>query len=104
MYRKTASGVFDSGTVMLDRTHFRRWLSSKGADYRGFIQELTEESAIATPSSKKAYLGKDTPIKLGQSYVIGVNLNHPRMQGILDAADQSYEDMALGKLKAVQSV
>ena len=103
VYRKTASGVFDSGTVMVDRAHFRRWLSSKGTDYKGLIQELTEEGALATPSSKKAYLGKDTPAKLGQSYVIGVNLNHPRMQGILDAADQSYEDMALGKLKAVQS-
>jgi hypothetical protein len=89
---------------MVDRAHFRRWLSSKGTDYKGLIQELTEEGALATPASKKAYLGKDTPAKLGQSYVIGVNLNHPRMQGILDAADQSYEDMALGKLKAVQSV
>jgi len=33
--------------------------------------------------------------------VIGVNLNHPRLQGILDEAEQSYENMAFGQLKAV---
>jgi hypothetical protein len=101
VYRKSASEAFNYGTVFLDRAHFRRWLSQRGADYKTFIQELTEESAIATPSSKKAYLGKDTPAKLGQVYVIGVNLNHPRLQGILDEADQSYENMAFGQLKAV---
>jgi hypothetical protein len=101
VYRKSAAEAFNYGTVFLDRAHFRRWLSQRGADYKTFIQELTEESAIATPSSKKAYLGKDTPAKLGQVYVIGVNLNHPRLQGILDEADQSYENMAFGQLKAV---
>jgi hypothetical protein len=101
VYRKTAGDQFNHGTIFLDRAHFRRWLSTRGADYKTFMQELADESAIATPSSKKAYLGKDTPIKLGQSYVIGVNLNHPRLQGILDEADQNYENMALGQLKAV---
>ena len=101
VYRKSTADQFNHGTILIDRAHFRRWLSTQGADYKSFMQELTDESAIATPSSKKAYLGKDTPIKLGQVYVIGVNLNHPRLQGILDEADQSYENMALGQLKAV---
>jgi hypothetical protein len=63
--------------------------------------ELQDESVIATPKSNKAYLGKDSPIKLGQSYVIGVNLTHPRLQGILSDADQAIEDMAYGQLKVV---
>ena len=101
MYRKTNGDVFSHGTVMLDRTHFRRWLAQRGADYKTFMGEMQDESVIATPKSNKAYLGKDSPIKLGQSYVIGVNLTHPRLQGILSDADQAIEDMAYGQLKMV---
>jgi hypothetical protein len=86
---------------MFDRAHFRRWLASRGADYKSFIQELTDESVIATPKTQKAYLGKDSPIKLGQTYVVGVNLNHPRLHGILDKESQTAEDLALGQLRAL---
>jgi hypothetical protein len=101
MHRKTNGDMFSHGTVMLDRTHFRRWLANRGADYKTFMAELQDESVIATPKSQKAYLGKDSPIKLGQSYVIGVNLTHPRLQGILSDAEQAIEDLAYGQLKAV---
>lgn len=101
MYRKSNGDMFSRGVVFLDRTHFRRWLAQRGADYKTFMGELQEENIIATPKSNKAYLGKDSPIKLGQSYVIGVNLAHPRLQGILSDADQALEDMAYGQLKVV---
>jgi len=101
MYRKTNGDVFTHGTVMLDRTHFRRWLAQRGADYKTFMGEMQDESVLASPKSNKAYLGKDSPIKLGQSYVIGVNLTHPRLQGILSDADQAIEDMAYGQLKMI---
>lgn len=102
LYRKTVGDHFDRGVVMLDRTHFRKWMASRGADYKTFVQELTEESVIATPKSQKAYLGKDSPIKLGQTYVIGVNLNHPRLQGILDKESQNVDDLAFGQLRALE--
>ena len=101
LHRRSTGDMFSHGTVMLDRTHFRRWLALRGADYKTFMGELQDESVIATPKSNKAYLGKDSPIKLGQSYVIGVNLTHPRLQGILSDADQAIEDMAYGQLKVV---
>lgn len=101
LHRRTSGDMFTHGVVMLDRAHFRRWLAQRGADYKTFMGELQDENVVATPKSNKAYLGKDSPIKLGQSYVIGVNLNHPRLQGILSDADQSVEDMAYGQLKVV---
>ncbi len=101
VFRTDQSSPFDKGTIMMDRTHFRKWLSMRGSDYKSFIQELLGENVIATPKSQKFYLGKDTPIKLGQSYVIGVNLNHPRLQGILDDADTAAEDLAYGQLGIV---
>jgi hypothetical protein len=100
-YRKSSADPVTHGTAMIDRTHFRKWLAQRGSDYKSFIHELTEENVIATPRSNKAYLAKDTPIKLAQSYVIGVNLNHPRTMGILTDADQAIEDMAYGQLKVV---
>jgi hypothetical protein len=101
LYRKTMADYFDSGTVTFDRVHLRRWMSMRGADYKTFIQELTDENVLVTPKSQKAYLGKDSPIKLGQTYVVGVNLNHPRLQGILDKENHHADDVMLGQLRTV---
>ena len=101
VYRAGDGSLFDRGTVMLDRTHFRKWLAARGGDYKSMTADLELNNADASPRSSKAYLGKHTPIKLGQSYVLGINLSHPRMQGILDAADQALEDLAYGQVKAV---
>jgi hypothetical protein len=38
---------------------------------------------------------------LGQAYVVGINLNHPRLQGILDDADVAAEDLLQGQLQMV---
>jgi hypothetical protein len=103
VYRTTATSKFDKGTVLVDRTHFKKWLSYKGGDYKTMMNELEAEGIIATPKSGKAYLGKDTATKLGQCYVIGMNLSHHWLQGILDNADQAADDMIYGNLKAVKS-
>lgn len=83
VYRPSDNLPFDKGVVLLDRRHFRTWLALRGGDYKGLVRELTSSGADATPPSSKAYLGKNTPIRVGQQYVIGVNLTHPRMIGIL---------------------
>ena len=100
-YRKTSTDPVDNGVMLVDRTHLRRWLAKRGADYKTFINEFTSEGIIATPKSSKAYLAKDTPIKLGQSYVVGLNLNHPRLQGMLTDADEALDNLVYGQMKAV---
>lgn len=100
-YRKTSGEPVANGILMIDRTHLRRWLSQHGVDYKSFTSEFADEGIISTPKSNKAYLAKDTPIKLGQSYVIGLNLNHPRLQGMLTDADEAIENLTLGQIKAV---
>ena len=100
-FRKSSADPVANGTVMLDRTHLRRWLAQRGADYKTFIGEFTSEGIISSPKSNKAYLAKDTPIKLGQSYVVGLNLNHPRLHGMLSDADEALDNLALGQLQAV---
>ena len=87
--------------MMIDRTHFRRWLSVRGADYKSFKQELVAENAIATPKSEKASLGKDTPVKLAQTYVLGFNLTHPRFQSLLENADVVADDLAYGQMQVL---
>jgi hypothetical protein len=101
LYRKTPGAPLSHGTLMLDRAHLRRWLSEKRFDYKSFMQTMVVESADATPKSNRAYLTRDTPIKLGQAWVVGVNLSHPRLQGILVDADQGFEDLVLGQLRSV---
>ena len=102
IYRTDSMAKFDRGTVMVDRTFFRKWLSKRGYDYKTFMEEIITENINATPKSGKASLGKDTPVKLPQCYTIGVNLNHPRLQGILEDADEVLDNLTLGKLVAIQ--
>jgi hypothetical protein len=102
VFRKSAADPFDKGTMMIDRTHFRKWLSVRGADYKSFKEELTAEQVVATPKSEKASLGKDTPVKLAQSYVIGFNLTHPRFHSLLENADVTADDLAYGQLQVVK--
>jgi hypothetical protein len=102
VFRKSAADPFDKGTMMIDRTHFRKWLSVRGADYKSIKEELAVEDALATPKSEKASLGKDTPIKLAQSYVVGFNLTHPRFQSLLENADVAADDLSYGQLQVVQ--
>ena len=101
LFRKTYDGKFESGTVLVERTKLRKWLSTRGYDYKAFVQEFETEGIIATPKSQKAYFGKDVGIKIPQCYVVGINLNHPRLLGILDDADQSVTDLTYGQFKAV---
>ena len=100
-HRKDSTSRFDHGTVMFDRTHFRKWLSLKGVDYRGFMREMISSDLVVTPKSNKASLGKDSPIKLPQSYVVALNLGHPRLRGILEDEDVAIDNLLLGQLKAV---
>lgn len=74
----------------------------KGVDYRGFMREMTSAQIVVTPKSNKASLGKDSPIKLPQSYVIALNLSHPRLKGILEDEDMAIDNTLLGQLKVVQ--
>lgn len=103
VHRMSPSQRFDKGTMMFDRTHFRRWLSARGGDYRSFVRDMESEGIVVTPKTQKGYLGKDTPTKIGQCYVIALNLNHPRLRGIIDDVDEAVDEVAYGKLKVVKS-
>ena len=99
--RKINNGLFDHGTVTIDRGHFRQWLAMNHVDYRQLMREFESENIVVPVKHDKAYLGKGTDIKMGQSYVISLNLNHPRLQGILEEADQAFDAQVLGQLKVV---
>ena len=101
-YRQSVTSSFDKGTVMIERTAFRKWLATRGADWKTFNHDLTEQGASATPKSMKAYLGKDSPIKLPQSYVVGITLTHPRTIGVLSDIDEAVDNLTLGKIAVVK--
>ena len=77
-------------------------MAKENSDYKLMMQDIERDGINATPRSGKASLGKDTHVKLPQVYVLGVNLNHPRLRSILDNLDQAYEDMTLGKMSIVE--
>jgi hypothetical protein len=100
--RRTPTDPFDKGTLMLDAIHFRKWVSMRGYDFKGFREDIYAAKADATPRSKKMYMGKDTSIKMGQIYVIGIRLTHPRLVGIFDEADKAADDLVFGQFQVVQ--
>lgn len=101
VYRKTVSAPYDRGILLIDRTHLRRWLSSRGGDWKRFCDVLADEGADATPSSKKAMLGRLTALRLPQVYVIGINLNTDRFREILNNVEGPAESITLSQLRSV---
>ena len=103
-YRKDNSTDIKDATLLLDRTHFRKWYASKGQNPREVAGALTLEGANATPNSQKASFGKNTTLSIPQTYVIGVDLTHPRMAGVLDdVVTASLEAEARGQDETVVS-
>lgn len=100
-YRKTPSDPFTSGTMMIDRKHFKQWVNTNHGDYNEIVKTFTLSGINATPKSEKFSIGKDCPVKPGQIYVLGVNLNHDRLRSILDDADDAVDNMTLNQLQVV---
>jgi hypothetical protein len=71
------------------------------ADYRQMLRDFETEGVLVPLKHDKAYLSKGTDIKMGQCYAIALNLNHPRLRGILEEADQAFDTQVLGQLKVV---
>jgi hypothetical protein len=95
-HRQTGSTKLVGGTMFLERTNFRRWFAKNGGNPRDFVAQITRDGADATPATKKASLGKHTPISPPQCYVIGVNLAHPRLRSILEGVEQRQDNAHMG--------
>jgi hypothetical protein len=100
-YRKAPSAPFTSGTLILDRKHFKQWVNTNHGDYNAIIKTFTVCGINATPKSDKFSIGKDCPVKPGQIYVVGVNLNHDRLRSILDDVDDTVDNMTLNQLQVI---
>lgn len=87
LYRPNQGAALNNGSITLDRRHFKKWLATRGGDYRSLVADMTREGINITPQSEKGYLGRGTSIKLGQQYVLSINVNHPRLIGILTNED-----------------
>lgn len=103
VYRKTKLDSYTHGTLMLDRTKLREWMHERGYDYTSFQRELKTERILATPKSGKFSLGKNTELRLGQSYVVGVSLNHPRLTGMLTNIEDQYLNLAPGEMQLLSA-
>jgi len=90
--RNRGSTKLAGGTILLERTHFRQWFAKRGGDVRDLMNQIIMDGADATPATKKASLGKFTPLSPPQCYVIGINLKHPRLQSILEGLEQEADN------------
>lgn len=100
LFRKANNEQFTSGVVYVNRLFFYRWLTANGHDPKTLRQQLADLGAVAQPAGDKYYMGKDTGIRSGQIYVIGVNLAHARMAGVLNDAEAN---AGLGELKEAKA-
>jgi hypothetical protein len=101
VYRKSNIDKFDRGTVMLVRKAFKEYVAGRGYDYNLLCKEIADVGADATPHLKKVTISKDTNLKAGQHYVLGINLCNMEMLGYLDDAQQQADEMTLGQMEVV---
>jgi len=102
LFRTDHTALADRGRVLIDLTDFKRWLSLRGVDYKSISEKIAADNVDRTPPSKKYYLGKDTPLKLGQARVVGIDLTHPDLEGLLRSADVAVDATVLEKLRVVK--
>lgn len=84
LYKDAPSLPPSRGVVMLDKTHFRRWIASKMGDYREFVADLDHKGMLAYPEGSRKYLSKHTEVRTGQVRTIGLNLNTPQLQHMIE--------------------
>jgi hypothetical protein len=102
VHRQSHKDPFDTGLMYIDKEHFRAWLSENGGDIKNVVSELMKENIYTVPKSKKAVLSKDLQgTRLPQVTVIGVDLRHPRLAGILDDAAGAASSIAQPQLSLV---
>ena len=100
VFRDKPSDPFDRGILSIDRTHLKRWLSVKGVDYKGYTDTLNNDNAIGNGNAR-IYMGKDTPVKTGQTRTLQLDLTHPRLIGLLNEADVAAQNIIMQQLKLV---
>jgi len=102
VYRNAPLDKFDKGTVMIVRKNFRIWLAQSGYDYTKLLKEVAAVGADATPSTGRCVISRDTSLKGGQQYVMGINLCNPEMLGFLDDIQQSTANLTLGQMGVIK--
>jgi len=99
---KPQDPTFQRGTLTIHRSYLRKWLSVIGVDYNEFLKDLKENLvSVNDDRTNRAYLGKDTPLKVGQTYVITIDLAHPKLKGLLDLSEDQ-DSLTMGNLKLVK--
>jgi hypothetical protein len=101
IHRKTASTPCSFGTLTLDRKAFREWMSHRGLDYNEAMSEFGAQNILVTPASNKASMGKDTMLRLPQTYVVVLSLVHPRLSSIINNAEDIALDSVVHQLRVV---
>lgn len=101
--RERISEPFNRGVLYVDKRHFGKWLSMRGADYKSLVTDFDMEKINVTPKSGRAVLGKDTPIKVPGMYVLGLDLTHPRLSAMLNDVDDTMERIAMTNLRVIDN-
>ena len=101
VYRTGPLDKFDRGTVMIVRKQFKLWLAASGYDYNKLCKEIIAAGADATPQTKRCVISRDTALKSGQHYVVGLNLNNIEMTGYLDDIQKKADELTLGEMGVV---
>jgi hypothetical protein len=91
--RDAPQKAFNKGTLCVDRTHLRVWLTLRGFDYKLWKKEIQDSGVTRNaPHEKRVAMGRFTPLKLPQQMVLGFNLEHPRLAYLLRGAEDKAMD------------
>ena len=100
VYRDKAADPFNRGTIHIDRSQLRRWIATKGVDFKGFSGELESQNVILSTNAR-VYMGKDTPTKTGQIRTYQLDLGHPRLSGMLNEAEVAAQEYIMRKVSSI---
>lgn len=91
LYKPTSTKPPNSGIVMFDKAHFRKWLTTKGGDYREFVADMISLNVMAYEEGRRSYLSKHTKVRTGQVRTLGLNLDTPPLQFLIENREAEAE-------------
>ena len=99
MYKPDAVSPADAGVLMIDRAHFRKWITSKAGDYREFVGDMESYGLMAYEEGKRQYLSRHTDIRTGQTRTLGLNLDTTQLQFLIENKEREVELKAVSESK-----
>ena len=88
-YDRNSYGKCVGGRLFINRSDFRKFLSDRGGDWKSFKCDIIAHGIKLDLKNDRISMGKHSPFRSMQACVVGLDMGHKMMGGMLDEMPRS---------------